>query len=139
VRQQNLQEYIELLRQDVRQQKAEILGAMLALDAAEAARFWPIYNQYDAALTRLNQQRVANIREYARSYGQMTDARADELIRNGMGYRRQRAELLAGCYEQVKAALGATQAARFVQVEDQLLMLIDLQIAAQLPLAQTGS
>jgi hypothetical protein len=82
---------------------------------------------------------VANIQEYARSYDQMTDEKADELIQKAMAYRKQRAELLAKYYERVKSALGAITAARFVQVEDQLLLLIDLQIDSSLPIVGQGS
>src|SRR5262249_5733918 len=58
----NLEAYIYLLRKDVRQQKAEIMGAVLTLSADEAAKFWPIYNEYDAQLTKLNDQRIENIK-----------------------------------------------------------------------------
>jgi len=71
--QKNTQEYIELLRSDVRQQKAEVLGAVMQLSAADAAKFWPIYAEYEAELTKLNDLRVANIQEYARTYDHMTD------------------------------------------------------------------
>ena len=138
-RQKNIQEYIDLMRADIRQQKAEMMGAVMALSAADATKFWPIYNDYDAQLTKLNDQRVANIKEYARTYNQMTDEKADELIHNALAYRKQRSELLAKSYDRVKQALGAITAARFVQVEDQLLSIIDLQIAAELPLAGQGS
>lgn len=131
---QNIQAYIDLLRSDVRQQKAEDMGAVMQLSAADAAKFWPIYSEYDAELTKLNDARVANIREYARTYDQMTDAKADELIQKAMLYRKQRSELLAKYYQRVKSALGAMTAARFVQVEDQLLSLIDLQIDSSLPI-----
>src|SRR5215469_9422855 len=130
----NLQAYIDLLREDVRQQKAEIMGSVMVLSAEDAAKFWPIYSDYDAELTKLNNQRVANIKEYARTYTQLTDEKADELIHNALAYRKQRSELLAKTYDRVKRALGAITAARFVQVEDQLLSIIDLQIAAELPL-----
>ena len=111
----------------------------MLLSAADAAKFWPIYNEYDAALAKLNDQRVANIKEYARSYNQMTDAKADELVQNALAYHKQRAELLAKTYDRVKQALGAITAARFVQVEGQLLALIDLQTASQLPVVGQGS
>ena len=62
---QNIQAYIDLLRADVRQQKAEMMGAVMQLSAADAAKFWPIYEQYDEELAKLNDQRVANIKEYA--------------------------------------------------------------------------
>ena len=40
----------------------------------KSAKFWPIYEEYDAELTKLNNLRVANIQDYARNYDQMTDA-----------------------------------------------------------------
>jgi hypothetical protein len=136
---QNIQAYIDLLRADVRQQKAEMMGAVMQLSAADAAKFWPIYEQYDAELAKLNDQRVANIQEYASSYDQMTDEKADELIQKALSYRKQRSELLEKYYEQVKQALGGITAARFIQVEDQLLLIIDLQIDSSLPVVGQSS
>jgi hypothetical protein len=136
---QNIQAYIELLRADVRQQKAEMVGEVMQLSAADAAKFWPIYEEYDAQLAKLNDLRVANIQEYAGTYDQMTDAKADELIQKALSYRKERAELLAKSYDQVKQALGGIEAARFIQVEDQLLLIIDLQIDSSLPVVGQGS
>jgi hypothetical protein len=135
----NMQEYIELLRSAVRQQKAEIMGAVMRLSAADAAKFWPIYSEYDAELTKVNDLRVANIQEYARTYTQMTDEKADELIHNALAYQKQRSDLLAKYYDRVKQELGAITAARFVQVESQLLLIIDLQIDSSLPVVGQGS
>jgi flagellar biosynthesis/type III secretory pathway protein FliH len=135
----NTQAYIDLLRSDVRQQKSEIMGAVMLLSAQDATKFWPIYSDYDAQLTKLNDQRVENIKEYARTYDQMTDEKADELIQKSMAYQKQRAELLAQTYNKIKQALGAVTAARFAQVEHQLLLIIDLQIASSLPIVGQGS
>jgi hypothetical protein len=135
----NVQEYIELLRENVRQEKAELMGAMMQLSADDAAKFWPIYAEYNAELTKVNDLRVANIEEYSSAYNQMTDEKADELITNAMQYQKLRSELLAKYYGRVKDSLGAITAARFAQVENQLLMIIDLQIASSLPLVGQGS
>jgi len=135
----NIQEYIELLRSNVRQEKAQIMGAVMQLDVDQAAKFWPIYSEYDAELTKLNNLRVANIEEYARNYEQMTDAKADELVQKALDFRKQRSELLAKYYGRVKASLGAIEAARFLQIEDQLLLIIDLQITSALPVVGQGS
>lgn len=131
---QNINEYINLLRSDVRQQKAEIMGAVMGLSAEDAAKFWPIYSEYDASLSKLNDTRLANIKEYAQEYNGMTDEQADALMRKAADFQRQRNELLAQYYGQMKDALGAVTAARFVQVEHQLLLIIDLQIDSALPL-----
>ncbi len=136
---QNIQAYIDLLRADVRQQKAEMVGEVMQLSAADAAQFWPIYDEYDKELAKLNDLRVANIQEYASSYDQMTDAKADKLIQKALYYRKQRSELLDKYYERVRQALGGIEAARFIQVEDQLLLIIDLQIDSSLPVVGQGS
>jgi hypothetical protein len=130
----NIQEYIDLMRANVRDQKAEIMGSVMELNAADAAKFWPIYSEYDAELTKVNDLRVANIKDYAANYSQMTDEKADELIQNALVYRKQRSELLAKYYGRVRDALGGVTAARFAQIEDQLLLIIDLQIASSLPI-----
>lgn len=129
----NVQEYIKLLRQNVRADKAKLMGGVMQLDADEAAKFWPIYKEYDAELAKLNDLRFANIMEYSKNYTQMTDEKADELVRNALSFLKQRTELLDKYYGRMKEAIGATDAARFVQVEHQLLMIIDLQIASELP------
>jgi len=134
-KEQNLKAYIKLLRQDVRSEKSLVMSEVMQLDPDQAAKFWPIYRDYDAELTKINDLRVANIEDYAKSYNQMTDAKADELIRNALTYQKQRTELLDKYYERVKQEMGAITAARFVQVEYQLLLVIDLQIASSLPVA----
>jgi hypothetical protein len=130
----NIQAYIELMRTSVRDQKAEIMGAVMQLDIDESAKFWPIYSEYDAELTKVNNLRVQNIQDYAQNYAQMTDEKADELIQKAFDYQKQRSELLAKYYERMKQSLGAMTAARFLQVENQLLLIIDLQTASSLPI-----
>ena len=130
----NIQQYIELLRADVRQEKSQIMGAVMQLDVTEAAKFWPIYEEYDGELTTLNNLRSENIQDYARSYTQMTDEKAEELIKRALDYQKQRSELLGKYFERVKQSLGAITAARFLQIEHQLLLIIDLQIASSLPI-----
>jgi hypothetical protein len=130
----NIQEYIELMRSNVRDQKAELMGSVMQLNIEDSAKFWPIYSEYDAELSKLNDLRVANIEDYAKNYTQMTDEKADELILKSQEYLKLRGELLAKYYLKMKESLGAITAARFVQVEHQLLLLIDLQIASSLPI-----
>jgi len=134
----NIRAYVELMRVDVRTKKAAIFTEIMQFNDQQAAKFWPIYSEYDAELTKLNDQRVENIKEYARVYNQMTDEKADELIQKSLAYQKQRAELLAKTYDRVKQAIGAITAARFAQVEHQLLLIIDLQIASSLPVVGQG-
>lgn len=130
----NIQAYIDLMRKDVRQQKAEIMGSVMVLNAADAAKFWPIYSDYDTELTKLNNQRVETIKQYVADYEHLTDDEADQLIQRSVAYQKQRAELVDKTYEKVKQSLGGITAARFAMIEHQLLLLIDLQIVSSLPI-----
>jgi len=129
----NIESYIDLIRADVKAEKVQILGAMMQFSPDEASTFWPIYKTYDADLTKLGDQKLALIKEYADNYDSMTDEKADELVEKNFALVSARNALLKNCYEQVKSKMGAKTAARFVQVEHQLVMIIDLQIASELP------
>jgi hypothetical protein len=129
----NTQEYVALLRQDVRSQKGKLMGAVMQLDADDAVKFWPIYKEYQTELDKLNDMRVANIHEYSEVYTAMTDEKADELVQRAFEFQKLRSELLVKYYGKMKDSLGAVTAARFVQVEHQLLLIVDLQIASELP------
>jgi len=131
-------EEIKLLRKNVRSEKSKIMLQALNLDADQTAKFLPIYKQYDAELTKLNDLRVANIQEYAKNYADMTDNKADELVNQAISYYKKRIDLLANYYDKVRAQFGSGVAGRFVQVESQLLNIIDLQIQSNLPLLPTG-
>ena len=132
----NVKEYIELLGSDVQQEKAQIMGAVLALNKEEAEKFWPIYDEYEAELIKLNNQRVQNVQEYAHSYSQLTDERADQLVKAELDSMKQRTELLNKYHERVKASLGPVNAARFLEIDGQLNSIIDLQIDSSLPVGQ---
>lgn len=132
----NLTAYVELLRSDVRAQKAAILTELMEFTDTEDAAFWPIYREYDLELSKLNDERIGMIKEYAANYGAVSDALADSLARRAIDIDRRRTGLLEKYYDRVKGSLSPRVAVRFLQVEHQMLLLIDLQIAAALPVVQ---
>jgi hypothetical protein len=134
----NLSAYAELLRSDVRAQKVAIITEVMGFTEAEAAAFWPIYREYDLDISKLGDERLAMIREYAAKFSSLTDAVAANLAATAMDLEARRTAAMARCYEKVRAALSARTALRFLQVEHQLQLLIDLQIASSLPVAPAG-
>src|SRR3982751_5623709 len=67
---------IQLLRQDLRSGKKQLMAANLKLTDSEATKFWPVYDQYSADMTKLGDQKYALIKEYAQGFGSLTDAQA---------------------------------------------------------------
>jgi hypothetical protein len=132
----NLVAYAELLRADVRAEKVAILTQFMELSDAEDKAFWPLYRQYDAEMARLGDERVSLIAEYARDYTTLTDAVAGSLASKALDLEARRHAVKAKHYERIKTALSPRTALRFLQIEQQLLLIIDLQISASLPIVQ---
>ena len=132
----NLSVYAELLRSDVQAQKVAILTEVMGFTEAEDKAFWPIYRDYNAEIAKLGDERVALIAEYARAYSQITDDVARSLATRAVDLDKRRNATLERCYTRVGAALSPKTALKFLQVEHQLLLIIDLQISASLPIVK---
>jgi hypothetical protein len=132
----NLRAYVQLLRSDLRTEKVAIITEVMAFTEEEDAKFWPIYREYEMKLANLNDERLKGIKEYADNFDKVTDELADRLMRAALGLEERRNALKLDVYNKLKTALSAKTAARFVQVENQILLLLDLQIASALPIVQ---
>jgi hypothetical protein len=129
----NLQAYIELLRSDVRSKKVLVMTEVMSFTEEEDAKFWPIYREYDTELSALNDQKVKGIKDYAANYERMSQEKAAELAGLALQLEMDRVALKKKYVDRVGRELSPKLAARFLQVENQLLWIIDLQIASALP------
>jgi hypothetical protein len=135
-RETNLRAYVELLRSDVRSQKTAIITEVMQFTEAEDAKFWPVYREYETELGKINDDRIAGIRQYVANYETLTDAVADRLARAALDLEARRHALKVKYYDRFQSVLSPKTAAKFLQVEDQILLILDLQIAASLPIVQ---
>lgn len=134
--QANIQSYIDLLRKDVRKEKVAILTELMDLTPEQASRFWPVYNEYDKELARLGDERVANVRVYTENYRSMSDQKVSEVARKALDLEARRTELKKRYFDRMSQAVSPKIAGRFLQIENQLLTIIDLQIASDLPIVE---
>ena len=73
----NTESYIQLLRTDLNAQKRQIVNETMQLDDKQARIFWPIYNNYEAELDKLGDEKLAIVQEYAANFLTMTNEKAD--------------------------------------------------------------
>lgn len=135
-RERNLRAYVELLRSDLRTQKVAVITEMMQFTDADDAAFWPIYREYEVQLSRLNDDRLRLIETYANSYTKLTPTIANDLMSKALDLEAQRAALKQKYFGKLKTALSPITAAKAVQIENQIQLLIDLQVAASLPVIQ---
>jgi hypothetical protein len=132
----NLDDYMKLARTGIQQDKSQIIGAALELDATQAAAFWPAYKKYEAELAAIGDQRYAGIKDYAAHYGSLTDAKATELTDKALGLEEQRLALVKRYAGEFRKVLPPVKVARWVQTEMALNKIVDLRLAAEVPLAR---
>jgi hypothetical protein len=127
---------IKLLRQDLRSQKKQLVAANLTLSDAEATKFWPVYDQYSAEMTKIGDQKVALIKEYAQNFGSLSDAQAQSLLNRSLALDEAIAQLRIKYVPIINKVLPGTKTATFFQIDRRISTLIDLQLASGIPLVQ---
>jgi len=134
--QSSIDQDVDLLRKDVRSQKKQLIAANLQLTDAESEKFWPVYDQYTAELVKINDAKYAAIKEYVQNYGTMTDDRATALTKQIIAVDGQVSQLREKYVPIVNKVLSGKKTALFFQLDRRLVMLIDIQLATQLPMVQ---
>lgn len=135
---QNEMQYMELLRSDIKTQKVAILTEALQLTEEQSAAFWPLYREYDLELSKLGDRRIAQLRSYADNFANLTDEKAKQMASDYFKLEEDRLKLKKNYFKKMEKELGANTAARFTQIENQIELLIDVQLASEMPLIEAA-
>jgi len=134
----NVDQDIQLLRADIRSQKKEIVASNMNLTPDEATKFWPIYDQYTAEVAKIGDTRVALIKEYAQSYNTITDAQANDFMKRAAAIDQQFNATRSKYVPMFEKVISAKKTALWFQIDRRLDLLINLQLAANIPVVNTG-
>jgi len=127
-------QFIAILKSNVQTEKKVILSQAMQLTHVEATAFWPVYREYELELSKIINGRIELLRDFAQNYNNLTDAKARELAKKVFALEKRRTKLKKKYFRKFDRTLSATIAAKFIQVENQINLLLDLQIASELPL-----
>ena len=128
-------EDIALLRRDVRAMKMQVIGQNMSLSDTEAEKFWPIYKHYADDLHEVNNSKYAFLKQYAETWGTMSNQDALIYVRHWMEVDAEAQALRLKYVPTVSQALPGKKAATFFQLDRRLSMIVDLQLFSQIPLA----
>jgi hypothetical protein len=127
---------VQLLRKDLRSQRKQLIAANLPLTDAEAVKFWPVYDQYQAEITKIGDTRFALIKEYATNYNTLTDTQAHDLVTRMIGVDESLVQLRQKYIPIVEKVLPGKKTAMFFQMDRRVALMIDLQLASMIPIVQ---
>ena len=125
---------LALLRRNLRAEKKKVLAANLPLTETEATKFWPIYDEYAAAMTKNYDEFYALIKEYAQKQKTITDAEATAMIAKWADLQVKLTQTRKNFIPNVQRVISGRKAALFFQIDRRLYALMDLQISMQVPL-----
>ncbi len=128
---------IELIRHDIKAEKVSIMTESLPLTEIQAEAFWPLYREYNLALSKLGDRRIAVIKKIVQNEGKLDNKTAEELAKESFKIAEDRNSLLKKYYNKAVKVIGPVSAGRFVQIENQILTLLDAAIIDQIPLIKS--
>lgn len=129
-----LDDYIQVLRSDVKKDRMQIVTEAMRFTEAEAAAFWPVYRNYQEEVAKLDEQKYGLLKDYARHFSDMTAVQAREMADLSFTLEQRKAELKRKYFKEFEKVMPATRVARFFQVDHRLDLLVALQVAADVPL-----
>jgi len=125
---------LELLRRNLRGEKKKILALNVPLTETEATKFWPVYDQYAAEMSKHYDEFYSIIRDYAANQKTLTDAQAIKMIQRWSAIQVELAQTRQKYIPIVEKVIPGRKAALFFQIDRRLYELLDLSVASEIPL-----
>jgi hypothetical protein len=131
----NIYNYLQLLRSDMNSLKVELVNSIMKLSAEDAKKFWPIYRNYENELGKLAINRAEMVTEFVQSHqdGSFDNVKAKDMAKRWFKSQRARLDLLEKYHGRIEKALTSVQAGQFLQIENQIGLFIDVTIASEMP------
>jgi uncharacterized membrane protein len=125
---------IQLLRSDLQADKNDVIAHTMKFTDAEGTAFWPVYKEYSQEQGKIGDARVQLIKDYAQNYANIDDAKAKDMAQRQFDIDAKYLKLRKDYWPRFEKALGAKRAAKFYQVDNRLTMMVNLQLASDIPL-----
>jgi hypothetical protein len=129
---------MQILRDKIKADKKLVVATNMELTESEAKDFWPIYDQYQKDLQKIN-QRIANVLEgYAADFRgkSLTDEKAKKLIDEAVAIEQAEANIKSTYAPKLSKVLPVKKVARYLQIENKIRAVVKYDLAQGVPLVQ---
>lgn len=91
----------------------------LSLSAAEAEKFWPVYNEYQEQRNAIQKERIRLIRNFNQNQSTLNDAQLTEISDKLIGIVVTESDLAVSFHKKLKEVLSPAKVISFYQAETQ--------------------
>ena len=127
---------LEIIHQKLKADKKLIVAKYMELTDSEAKNFWPVYEEYQKDLDKINQRLADLLHSYAADYKSLSDEKAKKLLDDWIAIEKDDANRRASYAPKVLKVLPPKKAARYLQIENEYRILIKYDLASTVPLVQ---
>ncbi len=127
---------MEILKEKVEADKKLLVAGNMNLTETEAKAFWPIYDEYQTELQKINKSKLDVILRYADAYNQgaVSDATAKGLFSEYLDIEQSIIEMKKAYMNRLSRIIPAAKAVRYLQIENKISAVEKFVLADQIPL-----
>ena len=122
----------------IKADKKLVVATNMELTETEAKGFWPIYDEYQKDLQKIN-RRIANLLDsYAADFRSktLTDDKAKKLIDEAIAIEQAEADLKSTYAPKLSKVLPVKKVARYLQIENKIRAVVKYDLAQGVPLVK---
>ena len=129
---------MQILRDKIKADKKLVVATNMELTESEAKDFWPIYDEYQRDLEKINRRLVSLLESYAADFRgkSLTDEKAKKLIEEAVAIEQAEANLKSIYAPKLSKVLPVKKVARYLQIENKIRALVKYDLAQGVPLVQ---
>ncbi len=133
---QEIMAFVEAARAEMRASREQLIAANLSMTDTEAAGFWPLYREYNTKKASLGDERLQIILDYADKYPDVDDATAKDLVDRSVKHRRKLHKLEESYVSKFGKVLPPVKLMRFLQIDDRIDNLVELEVQQGIPIVE---
>lgn len=114
--------------------KKTIVDEYMNLNVQDGGKFWPVYADYEANREKLAAARINLIGQYINKYDSLTPDMTDKLVKASFDNTISLDKLNSDYYDKMKKAVGAVNAAKYMQLEIYLQTMWKAVVQSNIPL-----
>jgi hypothetical protein len=135
---QQHKDQIELTRWSIQSERKTAVENNLQLSEQESKLFWPLYDEYRAAMGKIGERTIKLITDYADAYTQnsLTNEQALQMVNDYLSIETNRLKVKKRYLRRFQNVLPPKKLARFFQIDNKMDVSVNAAIAKEVPLVE---
>lgn len=121
-------------RTELMARRADVMAKGLTLTSEQAARFWPLFDQFQKEQDLVVNDQIQATDQYAKNYENLSDEGAIEYVNSLLGRDKKMYDLRVKWLAKFKTVIPPAMAARAIQLDRRLGNVTQVQLSQRIPL-----